>query len=696
MQRLCFLLLILFASYFAGCDSDDNPVIDEFRGNPIQGNLNGTLGLDGSPYLAVDTIRVLEGEVLRIEPGVEIRFDLVNDDGKERAIPFIVNGAVLALGLPEAPITFTSGLRKITRGDWDGIWLVNTTDESVFEYCRFLYGAKYGRRYRYRMIGNQLDSLLYEYGCVTMQNASPTIKRCWFLAGGFHGAHCDSLSRPTIENCVFYDNAGHGIFVHQDADPHVKYNIIAENDDYGVYCRIPGENPDPRADLDLTYNIVWSNFSGEFNQLCPPGFGRIATVNANLDSCDYKYNLRLNPSFVNAEEWNFEQQPHGGFFELEPTSAAIDAGPEDVPNPNPTDPTRIELGIWPYTYKPNEIRRLFSVNSLEKRLSPYRMTSDVLLPVDQTLEIEAGVEVVVEGMFLIRFKGKVEALGTESERIVFRSASENASPGSWFGMKFEPGGADGSILSYTTISDARWGVHVSQRDLIISRSSITNCDSFGVVCDNFASPLIRNTYFENNAIASILCQYNSSPDILRNTIVRGGGYGIYARESSRPLIANNIFIQCAVDGIRLENMSNATILNNTIFDCGYFGVSCENNSAPDIRNNILCSNGDVLRGGVGIKARFTSIPTIEYNNFYDHLKSAVSISMDTTAIDAEINYWQDPKFQNLQYNEAGALVDWNFHLQPDSPLIDAGDPEITDREDGSRSDLGAYGGEHAP
>ena len=257
--------MVLLLLVISGCGETEAPTTVVFRGNPIRGELTGTLRLDGSPYLADSTIVVPQGEELVIQPGVELRF--------EPGVPFEVFGKLIAEGNEAAPIKFTSGLIYPDRGDWDGIWLIDADEGSSFRYCYFLFGAKYGRRYHYRTVAGQLDSTLWEYGTVTCVRSSPKISSCWFVAGGFHGLHCDAGGNPIVEKSVFYDNAGHGIFVHSDADPDIHYNILIENDDYGLFCHEEGSNP--RGTIEFLYNIVWSNFSGEYSLMSPSLLGRI-------------------------------------------------------------------------------------------------------------------------------------------------------------------------------------------------------------------------------------------------------------------------------------------------------------------------------------------------------------------------------------------------------------------------------------
>ncbi len=671
MKQITALLAIVII--ITGC-TDTNPiVVDTFRGNPISGTLPVRLSATGGPYLATSTLTIPAGQTTTIDAGTEIRF--------EPGVALVVNGGIVAVGNEIAPITFTSGSRNPVRGDWDGIWMESADPASRFEFCRFIYGAKFGRHYSYDTTGTELDSSRIEYGCLTLMNSSPSVRHSWFIASGFHGIYCGSGSSPVIERSVLFDNAGHGIYLDSDADPAINYNIISENDDYGIFCAMPGE--ERRADANVNYNIVIENFSGEYNLQAPLLLGRIAGANGNLDSCDYRFNLRLNPEYVNASKikngvsWNFH---------LNSWSSAIDAGPIDSLHDG--DGTRLDLGVHSYTYQDGELRRLFTRDRLTVAESPYTLTSDIYLPAGQSLGIDPGVIVRVMGRFSIRLKGQLLSSGTADNPITITSASATPTKGDWIGIIFENGGDPGSVLFHTDISYARWGVKLIGQYIHINHCTISNSDSVGVFCDNISNPTIEDCRFIENSIAGILCRFNSSPVIIGNFISGGKGYGIHAIESSQPTIKNNVIVNNETDGVRLENLSNAVITNNVFASNRYFGLFCSNNSSPNVRNNIFYRNGSILRGGTGVSAENSSFPSIEFNDFWGNAITAVSISSDTT-LNMATNIVTDPSFLNLPGG--------NYHLKPGSLCIDAGDPDpqYNDIIDGSRNDLGAYGGPHA-
>jgi len=146
----------------------------------------------------------------------------------------------------------------------------------------------------------------------------------------------------------------------------------------------------------------------------------------------------------------------------------------------------------------------------------------------------------------------------------------------------------------------------------------------------------------------------------------------------------NCIIEYAVVGFHIHN-GYAELINNTIVKNTWSGIMVQN-TAPLITNNIIVQNGT----GINVDT-FTSTPTIAYNDVYGN--------------DFQ-NYWDQEHSQTFLPNPGTGEISsdplfvddpgGDYHLQASSPCINTGDPDPQyDDLDGSRNDMGAYGGPYA-
>jgi parallel beta-helix repeat protein len=179
----------------------------------------------------------------------------------------------------------------------------------------------------------------------------------------------------------------------------------------------------------------------------------------------------------------------------------------------------------------------------------------------------------------------------------------------------------------------------------------------------------------------------SSEASITNCIMSGAaGRGISLNYYSVPTISNCVIYGNGTSGIHCELRSDATIVNNTIFDNGYYGIFCQWNSSPVIMNNII-TNSYLY----GISCQYSSVPMISYNDVWNNDLMAVD-SLRIDYFDCEPGMGDislDPRFVSAEMSD--------FHLSSGpqvSPCIDAGnpDPAYNDAIDGTRNDMGAYGG----
>ncbi len=182
---------------------------------------------------------------------------------------------------------------------------------------------------------------------------------------------------------------------------------------------------------------------------------------------------------------------------------------------------------------------------------------------------------------------------------------------------------------------------------------------------------------------------------LRNTLVAGNtatssnGGGL-AVDGGNAIVSASVFaanVGFSGGAAHVNDGSTATFTNLTLTENG------SSNSAGGIRvtalgsltltNTIIAWSSD----GSGISGAAGSVIATTYGDLYTNEGGATSSGyVDPTGTNG--NMAVDPAF--VSFADDGTYTD-DLHLLSTSTLVDAGDPTILDA-DGSRSDMGAYGG----
>ncbi len=227
--------------------------------------------------------------------------------------------------------------------------------------------------------------------------------------------------------------------------------------------------------------------------------------------------------------------------------------------------------------------------------SPYKIYGNIDIPNDDSLVIEPGVTVSFQGMYHFMVFGKITAIGTVKDSIIFTSL--NAIKG-WRGIRFDntKNTNDTSRFYCCKIQFGRATSDTSMKDqnggglfinnfskVVFSHSRVVNCSSVGSGAGIYiygASPIITYSSITYNSLldfgqggAGIFIK-NGNPSITYSYIANNNanasgnnrGGGIYM-DSCYALLANNIIsknLNATIGGGIYTMNGSPTILKNSI------------------------------------------------------------------------------------------------------------------------------------
>lgn len=188
----------------------------------------------------------------------------------------------------------------------------------------------------------------------------------------------------------------------------------------------------------------------------------------------------------------------------------------------------------------------------------------------------------------------------------------------------------------------------------ISGFTITGSSFIGIYCNSSPTEISNNVITANQT--GIHCSVSPEDLVIRNNLIVYNDGAIDICKKSSPTIENNLIIYNDWYGVNIVK-SSPKIYNNTIIKNPCHGIVCFE-SSPTIKNNILWANGSELE-------------------LDEKSQCSVSYSFIKSRLSGHFPRLSD-----------------DYCLEPGSSLINAGDPSILD-PDGTRSDIGAFGGPNA-
>jgi len=225
--------------------------------------------------------------------------------------------------------------------------------------------------------------------------------------------------------------------------------------------------------------------------------------------------------------------------------------------------------------------------------SPYLIEGEISIPDGEVLTIGPGVLVEFQGHYKFHIQGRLLAIGTNSENIVFTINDTtgfhdfNLQEGAWQGIRFNntPATNDSSKIIYCRIEFGK------------ANGFDPPCSGNGgaIYVENFSKLLIQNSEISNNMamLGGGIAFDESEGVIIESTLISnnvswldGGGIYIY---QSNPIL-DEVTIQ--------ENFSSSG-----------GGIACWYSSSPMITNSSFIGNEGTVHGG-GIYCKFNSSPAL--------------------------------------------------------------------------------------
>ncbi|NCD06848.1 MAG: hypothetical protein EOL97_12075 [Spirochaetia bacterium] len=308
-----------------------------------------------------------------------------------------------------------------------------------------------------------------------------------------------------------------------------------------------------------------------------------------------------------------------------------------------------------------------------KALSPILISGDVIVPLDKTLIIEPGVDVQFNGSYAISIRGNLSAIGTESEPIVFKSATDRGYTGTWNGItagsnvlsvnedKYEFILEEGSTIQYSRIINTSNGI----RGNILLKNSYIKTDNYALGSkdgDSFTGYAINNEIFGSVKVQK--CSNILFGNIFKGNIFSSTFYRRGTRLVNNSIQDYNTLILRGHGKFEFNTLNNIT--NLRFENCGDIKSTPMGNEIINIKNTI----NNIEQN--------SSLRDMNFSNIYDNLGSPMlSIITPWSTLRSHNwrnNYWGENytielnSLKNNNKNNASFIYDGNDN--PDLSIID--------------------------
>ena len=236
---------------------------------------------------------------------------------------------------------------------------------------------------------------------------------------------------------------------------------------------------------------------------------------------------------------------------------------------------------------------------------------------------------------------------------------------------------ESTTFTQNTVGSYGGGLHGFSGGGVTLHNNIFSNNVAGV-----AGAAMLNDIYEVEVTSNLVCA---------NEAIGGDGGGVvsFAGGDDGHAFANNLFVENVAEGfgggLHIADAEPVEVLNNHFLTNGSInggaGLMVDSTTARAVNNLWAWQTGPAAFESAGT-------PDLDqgWNAFFENALTAGSHVLDGFT---GTEVLEDPRL--VDYAADGDCTVDRFYPYGDSPLVDAGDPSIDD-PDGSRSDIGAYGG----
>ena len=230
--------------------------------------------------------------------------------------------------------------------------------------------------------------------------------------------------------------------------------------------------------------------------------------------------------------------------------------------------------------------------------STYVIDESLIIPKGYIFSIEPGTVLKFgRGVSIVAY-GKIAAIGTKDEPIIFTANNQKESWGIVGLIQKEASGVfEHCLFEYGSEAYIN-GVYYSGMlsgyycDIKVKRCKFQYAsEKKGDDAINFRDGLstVENCYFYNNKLDAVDFDFMKKGSKIQGCYFLGNGDDSIDVSGSETLVFNNIVEKAKDKGISLGEKSNDIIFNNLIINCG-MGIAVKDLSAPQIVNNTVVDN----------------------------------------------------------------------------------------------------------